>query len=99
MTMKEIEISGLTLAIALKVELARRTRGWTLAELASKTGSPGEMSEGQITRLEAGERRIDIEDVHGLARAFGIPAIVLFAGSQSDVLHAIADALDGKQVR
>ena len=54
--------------VGMRLRVARRARGWTLDDLASKA----EMSPSTLSRLEAGKRQASLELLLPLTRALGI---------------------------
>ena len=53
----------------------REHRGWTLQQLAQKSG----MEYSVLSRMETGNRRVRIDDLEKLARAYGVPVEALHA--------------------
>ena len=54
--------------VGMRLRVARRARGWTLDDLASKA----EMSPSTLSRLESGKRQASLELLLPLTRALGI---------------------------
>lgn len=54
--------------VGIRLRQARRRRGWTLADLASRAG----MSASTLSRLEAGKRQASLELLLPLVRQLGI---------------------------
>lgn len=92
MAMRDIEKGQATSRVVQNVKTARKALGWTLLQLGDHMGGDG-LSEGQLTRLESMDRRIDVEDVWNLAAAFDIPPEVLLVGSEADVLSALTQSV------
>ena len=61
-------MSKLSEAIPNRVRALRQERGWSLAELAERSGTTA----SQIMKLEKSMRRLDFDWVERLAQAFGI---------------------------
>jgi len=56
--------------VAARLRALRTARGWTQTELSrALAGSPTELTASQISKLEAGTRRIDLDELANLANA------------------------------
>ena len=56
--------------VAARLRALRIARGWTQAELAKALiGTPQNLTANQISKLEAGTRRIDLDELANLAAA------------------------------
>jgi repressor LexA len=62
-------MSNLSEAIPNRVRALRAERGWSLAELADRAGTTA----SQIMKLEKSQRKLDLNWIERLAKAFGIP--------------------------
>jgi transcriptional regulator with XRE-family HTH domain len=70
---RPIEIGPAGVRLGLNVGYLRRERKMTLVELSSKLASVGRPIPAQgLARIEAGERRVDIDDLDALALVFGV---------------------------
>jgi Zn-dependent peptidase ImmA (M78 family)/DNA-binding XRE family transcriptional regulator len=56
------------------VQLARESRGWTQAELAKQSG----LTQGFLSKLEAGEKHVSDDKLASLSRALGYPPTFFF---------------------
>lgn len=73
-------------AVAREVRALRGRRRMSQAELIAKTG----ISKSAMRRLEGAERDMDIPQAIAIASAFGI--------SVAELLQAVQDSLEGKQL-
>ena len=67
-------------AVAPRLRALRQQREWTLATLASETG----ISVSTLSRLEAGQRRPNLELLLPIARAYGVPLDELLGSAHTD---------------
>src|ERR1700675_2506101 len=67
-------------AFGMRLGALRNARGWTLEELAERTG----LSKPFLSRLEAGDRQPSIAAVLTLARAFGVAVGEMFESAAPD---------------
>lgn len=67
------------MAVLTKVRMLRRKRGLSLRALAEETTRTGRpVSVDALNKIELGVRRIDVDDLFAIARAFNIsPAVLL----------------------
>ena len=73
-------------ALALKVSTARSGRGWTLRELAERSG----VSVRFLVQLEAGRANISVRRLAELAAAFGVTPSDLLRQDTGDPPHIVA---------
>lgn len=62
-----------------RVKELRESRGWTVAELATRTG----LSESQVNRIENDKREPSMESLQALASAFGCEVVDLLVASDA----------------
>lgn len=72
-------MSNLSEAIPNRVRALRAEKGWSLAELAERTGTTA----SQIMKLEKSQRRLDFDWVRRLAAAFEMSETELIGGTPS----------------
>ena len=70
----ESDITSQLAELGFRLKELRADRGWTLEELAERTG----LSKPFLSRLEAGDRQPSIAAVLTLARAFGVAVGAMF---------------------
>jgi transcriptional regulator with XRE-family HTH domain len=73
----------------------RSGRGWTLEELAERTG----LSKPFLSRLEGGERQASIAVVLTLARTYGVSLAEMFEPAGDDEPCVIIRGDEGREVR
>jgi len=72
----------LTMKVAGRIRAERELSGYTLSELAERIG----MSESNLSRIERGERSIDIELIEKVAQALDIRTHALMDFSRDNVI-------------
>lgn len=67
------ELDATTREVAARVRTLRIARGWTLDELSQRLGGAGRpIGVPALSKLEALKRRVDVDDLHALSKAFGV---------------------------
>lgn len=83
--------------VAAAVKSLRDQRGWTMQELAERMESVGRpMGWTTIQKIEKRQRRVDVDDLVALARAFDVHVDVLLTGTDTQnqrALRAIRDEM------
>lgn len=82
--MSDIDVGGavdsLERRVAENVRRLRKERGWTQSELGQRLGTFGfPMQQTTVTKLEAGERPIRLDEVLALARLFDVKVEDLYS--------------------
>ena len=77
--------------LAGAIKAARRSRGWTLAELSAAVG----LDKGYLSRLERGLKLPSVSAVLNLARALDVPVAQLFGEEVDDAAIHLSRA-DGR---
>ncbi|OBC02686.1 helix-turn-helix domain-containing protein [Gordonia sp. 852002-50395_SCH5434458] len=73
MAAKKIEIDDTGRTVSLNVTIHRATRGMTVAELAERVSALGRpLTRQAVSEIEAGRRRVDVDDLVVLAVALGV---------------------------
>lgn len=54
--------------IGLRITALRKMKGWTITELADRSG----VGRGHVSRIEAGKYAVTIETIQAIAEAFGM---------------------------
>jgi len=72
--------------VARRVRQARSARGWTIRELAERSG----LSVRFLVQVEAGDGNISVKRLDDLARAFTLSAADLVADAESDAPRVVA---------
>ena len=67
------ELSSLGAVLQVRVRQERQRRGWTQRQLSERSGVP----QPTISRIEAGVRKLDLEALERIAKAFGVPPLRL----------------------
>ena len=67
------KLSSLGAVLLLRIRAERLKRGWTQRDLATRARVP----QPTISRLEAGARKLDLEVLERIAKAFGIAPLRL----------------------
>ncbi|HTV47948.1 MAG TPA: cupin domain-containing protein [Phycisphaerae bacterium] len=78
--MQDQDVEQSITELGAKLSAFRSSRGWTLDELAERSG----LSKAQLSRLESAERQPSLAALLSLAQAFGISVASFFEFSQSD---------------
>ena len=65
--------SSLSGVLMLRIRQERERRGWTQRQLAERAGVP----QPTISRFEAGVRKLDLDALERIAKAFGVPPLRL----------------------
>ncbi|MFF2331815.1 MULTISPECIES: helix-turn-helix domain-containing protein [unclassified Streptomyces] len=89
MAARPLEIGEAGAHLAAAVASQRQARGWDqrhLAERVTATGRP--MSLSVLGKVEAGARRVDIDDLVAIAAAFDVPPALLLPGSDDEAAPA-----------
>ena len=88
----EVKIDAEIDALGARLRALRSAKGWTLEELAERSG----LSKGFLSRLETGDRQPSIAAVLTLAQVFNVAMTSLFEQPASDhsaiVVRAASDA-------
>jgi transcriptional regulator with XRE-family HTH domain len=71
--------------LAANVRGERARRRWTQAQLAERLGWP----RTSIHDVEIGRRRLDVDGLHALCEAFGIPLVELLRGAPPAALSTL----------
>jgi transcriptional regulator with XRE-family HTH domain len=71
--------------VARNIRIERSRRRWKQEELADLLG----WGSSAVGAVEAGTRRVNMDDLPGLCRVFGIPLIQLIDGADPDDLAAL----------
>ena len=71
--------------VAANVRAERARRGWRQRDLGQRLG----WSADTVSDVESGRRRIGIEDMPRLCRAFEVPLAQLLHGADDDDLRAL----------
>lgn len=78
------------------IKLCRSQKGWTLRELANRTG----IAVSHLSMIERNQRDASMAVVQSIARAFGMPLNVLvFLASDPGELAGVSDELKEKLSR
>jgi len=72
-------------AFANGVRAERGRRRWTQAQLAERLGWP----RNSIHEVELGRRRLTLDDIADVCRAFGMPLVELCRGGDDDAIRAL----------
>lgn len=83
-----------SLEVGTNIRLARQQRGWSLSDVADRTG----MSVATLSRIETSKQSIDVALLVTLARVLGVSAARLLGdddGQDMDVLAERVAALSG----
>jgi transcriptional regulator with XRE-family HTH domain len=84
-----------TQIVARRVREARKSRGWTQAELAERLEEVGyPKTRDTLTKLESGQQRgISVDDVFALAAALGVNPVHLLTPLEDNVPVAITNSV------
>lgn len=83
MARRAIEVGPAGRDVAANLATIRKARGLTTRELTRLTAAAGRaIPPSGITRIEAGERRVDIDDLVILAKVLGVRVEQLLANPQ-----------------
>lgn len=86
MAARAIEIGEAGGHVAAAVAARRQRLGWDQAHLAAQVTAEGRpMSASVLGKVEAGTRRVDVDDLVALAAALGVPAARLLPAGADDV--------------
>lgn len=78
-------MASIAAVFAANVRAERARRGWRQRELAERTG----WSIDTISDIEGGRRRVGIEDVPRLCRAFDVTIVRLLDGAPDEDMRAM----------
>ncbi|MEV4059714.1 helix-turn-helix domain-containing protein [Nonomuraea dietziae] len=86
MASKPVEIGKIGEHVAQTVSRLRRARGWEQRELAERVTFAGRpMSASVVSKIESGARRVDVDDLVGLAAGLEVnPALLLLTSPVSE---------------
>lgn len=92
-----IEIGDAGKAAASLVRKERRFREWTLDALAERLQEAGRpLTAAALSQIEAGRRRIDVDDIAAFAKVFGMQPGDFFP---SGLIKRVAIAAELRQLR
>jgi transcriptional regulator with XRE-family HTH domain len=98
MNSKAIELGPTGRRLTDTIRTLRRQRGISQTELAERMAAAGRpMGMAGISRIERGERRVDIDDLVALAESFGVTPTALLDGPP-DPRDQIRAAIEGAGV-
>ncbi len=75
-----METGTLSAVLLVRIRAERDRRGWSQRELARRAGVP----QYTVSRYEAGVRKLDLDVLEKLARAFGVPPARLLRQVKDD---------------
>lgn len=77
----------MTSLVAENVKALRKQRAWTLEELSTRlSDAHWAISVPALSKLERGDRRIDVDDLVGIAAVFGVEASRLLTDDRAYLL-------------
>ncbi|OBA64285.1 helix-turn-helix domain-containing protein [Gordonia sp. 852002-10350_SCH5691597] len=87
MAAKKIEIDATGRTVALNVTILRATQGLSVAELAERATAAGRpLTRQAVSEIEAGRRRVDVDDLIVLALSLDVsPAMLLMPRGTDDI--------------
>lgn len=96
MPAKPLDVGPAGVHVGLAVAQARETRGWDQRELSARLSAQGRpMSQPIVSRIEAGVRRVDVDDLVVLAEVLDVSVLALLPDDgrepQGEVLEAEGD--------
>jgi transcriptional regulator with XRE-family HTH domain len=95
---REIEVGPAGREMGATVAAIRKQRGMLLTQLSAAVASHGRpIPPNGISRIERGERRVDIDDLVALAESFGVTPAALLDGPP-DPRDQVRAAIEGAGV-
>lgn len=81
-----------------EVKRLRGLLGWEQSTLVAALATAGaSISQPVLSRIEAGDRRVDVDDLLALADALGVPASALLPGQGEQVRFEVARAVPARE--
>lgn len=96
MSEKDVIVGDRGLAVARNVSALRKRLGIGYAELSRRVG--GQLADLAIRRIEAGHRRVDVDDLFRLADALEVSVPRLLSANLSYALTGIFEAPAGESI-
>ena len=95
---RKVEQGQIGMNVAAQVRRVREQRGWSLRELSEQMGAVGRPVQASgLAKVEAGDRRVDVDDLAALATALDVEVHRLLWPDGGPIEPSIADVRKNRE--